>query len=171
MTTGHSGPIDVTVAGLIEHSNRILIVRERAASRVVVNLPGGHIEAGESPERAVMREVHEETGYRFEPTHLLGCYLWERPSDGLRFLRIVYTGVCPTAAAEPDAVNDASIVAHDWLTVDDVMACQAIHRYPIVERSIADYTSGVRSSRRSLTPFLPLPHNIDAVTARASILS
>ncbi|MEM8982908.1 MAG: NUDIX domain-containing protein [Pseudomonadota bacterium] len=170
MTTGYCGPIDVTVAGLIEHNQRILIVRERSASRIVVNLPGGHIERGESPEQAVVREVCEETGHRFEPTHLLGCYLWERPADQRRYLRIVYTGHCPTAVGEPALVADPNIISNDWLTARELCALRSQHRYPIVQRSISDYVAGIRNPRRTLTPYLPLPHNIDAVTANASVL-
>jgi 8-oxo-dGTP pyrophosphatase MutT (NUDIX family) len=36
------------------------------------DLPGGHIEAGESPEAAARREVYEETAARLGPLHLLG---------------------------------------------------------------------------------------------------
>ncbi|WP_308408769.1 NUDIX hydrolase [Streptomyces sp. AC627_RSS907] len=35
-------------------------------------LPGGGMEHGEDPHDTVVREVGEETGYRFEPTALLG---------------------------------------------------------------------------------------------------
>ena len=35
---------------------------------------GGHIDVGETPEEAIMREVAEETGFDFTPTHILGIY-------------------------------------------------------------------------------------------------
>ena len=36
------------------------------------DLPGGHVEPGESPEEAARREVYEETGARLGPLYLLG---------------------------------------------------------------------------------------------------
>ena len=66
------------VAGaIIENGGKILLVRE--------NLPGdpdngkwshpaGWVDPGEDPVEAAKREVEEETGYEFEPEHLLGVY-------------------------------------------------------------------------------------------------
>jgi ADP-ribose pyrophosphatase YjhB (NUDIX family) len=39
-----------------------LIARADRRGRLVWSLPKGHIEAGETPEQAAVREVHEETG-------------------------------------------------------------------------------------------------------------
>ncbi len=36
------------------------------------DVPGGHVEPGESPEETARREVYEETGARLGPLHLLG---------------------------------------------------------------------------------------------------
>ena len=55
-------PTDLTVAAVVERDGRYLLVEEHAMGLVVLSQPGGHIEAGESPEQAVVREVLEETG-------------------------------------------------------------------------------------------------------------
>ena len=56
----------------------------------VLTQPGGHIEAGESPEQAVVREVLEETGCRVKCDDLVGVYLWIHPQTRQQFLRLVY---------------------------------------------------------------------------------
>jgi ADP-ribose pyrophosphatase YjhB (NUDIX family) len=47
------------------------------------SLPGGHIEPGETWERAAIREVYEETGYQIEVRRLVGEY-WrpQMPNGG-----------------------------------------------------------------------------------------
>ena len=42
-------------------------------------LPGGHVEYGESPEEAAVREAKEETGFDIEVTRFLGWY-FDKPS-------------------------------------------------------------------------------------------
>ena len=66
---------DVTVAAVVERAGRFLIVQERAARRVVLNQPAGHLEDGESLQQAVIREALEETGYPFVPEAITGLYL------------------------------------------------------------------------------------------------
>ena len=49
-------PTDLTVAAVVLYEGRYLIVEETANRRNVLTQPGGHIEAGESPEEAVVRD-------------------------------------------------------------------------------------------------------------------
>ncbi len=43
-----------------------------AVERMVIELPGGHVDAGEEPAAAAARELAEETGYRAASVDLLG---------------------------------------------------------------------------------------------------
>jgi 8-oxo-dGTP pyrophosphatase MutT (NUDIX family) len=47
--------------GVVDDDGRILVLRR--PSRDEVRLPKGHIEKGESPQEAALREVTEESGY------------------------------------------------------------------------------------------------------------
>lgn len=72
--------LDYTVAVFVVHAGRLLLVHHRGLDKW---LPlGGHIEIGEDPETAALREAREESGLEVE---LLG----ERPptsGDGTRAL-------------------------------------------------------------------------------------
>ncbi len=62
---------------IILHARLILLVKARAKDNW--QLPGGRLEAGETPHQALTREVHEETGLRAAPVRLTGTY---RREDG-----------------------------------------------------------------------------------------
>lgn len=51
---------DVAVAAILKE-RKMLVVRN--AGRTIWTLPGGHVEDGETPEQAVIREVKEELGF------------------------------------------------------------------------------------------------------------
>ena len=56
---------------LLQSDDRVLLVRPRSGRW---QLPGGRLERGESPRRAALREVREETGLRARLGRLLGVY-------------------------------------------------------------------------------------------------
>ncbi len=65
----------------ITDDGKILMVHQyrHAAEIVSLELPGGVIDAGETPEEALQRELLEETGYLFEDFELL-CMTYANPS-------------------------------------------------------------------------------------------
>lgn len=52
--------------------------------------PSGHIEAGETPIQAAVREAHEEVGGQFVDGCELGHYVIERPSGALSTVAVFY---------------------------------------------------------------------------------
>ncbi len=56
------------VAGVLQHDGKILICRRRADQphRLKWEFPGGKLEAGESPQAALIRELREELGIESE---------------------------------------------------------------------------------------------------------
>jgi 8-oxo-dGTP pyrophosphatase MutT (NUDIX family) len=154
---------DVTVAAVTETAGRFLVVEERINHRLVFNQPAGHVEHGETLFAAVVREVREETAWRFEPQALLGVYLWRNPANGRRTLRFAFTG----AVADHDAGQklDSGIVRTHWLSPLELEARAARLRSPLVLRCVHDYLSG---QRLALEPVAGLDlHGASAASAEA----
>ena len=68
----------VSAVVLRDIDGRILVVRKRGTSKYM--LPGGKIEAGESPAAAAVRELHEEVGAELAPDSLLLLGEWTAPA-------------------------------------------------------------------------------------------
>ncbi|MDO8810922.1 MAG: NUDIX domain-containing protein, partial [Gallionella sp.] len=83
---------NVTVAAVIEHDGKFLLVEEETSQGVRFNQPAGHLEADESLLAAVAREVLEESAYSFIPQMLLGIYRWHAPESDTTYLRFAFTG-------------------------------------------------------------------------------
>ena len=140
----------VTVAAIIERRidgvSRFLLVEEETPEGLKLNNPAGHLEAGESPLEAVVREALEETACLFTPDRLVGVYLsrFTRPSSGedVTYLRFAYGG--SVGEPDPTRVLDAGIVRTLWLTHAEVRASVARHRSPNVLRCIEDLVAGRR---------------------------
>lgn len=142
--------IDVTVAAVIEREGRFLFVEELAGGKMVLNQPAGHLEPGESLIEAVVRETFEETGHRFEPTELVGIYLWQAES-GTTFLRTTFCGTHTPPPVGARVRLDEGIVATHWLTRAQILGREGDLRSPMVLRCVDDYVAGVRHSLDCLT--------------------
>ena len=143
-----SRSIDVTVAAVIERDGRFLFVEELVGGARVFNQPAGHLEHGESLLHAVARETLEETGYRFEPTDVVGIYVWQS-EDGTTFLRVAFCGL-HEAPAEPPRLDEGIVGVH-WLSRSQVVAHKRDLRSPLVLRCLDDYVEGVRYPLEILT--------------------
>ncbi len=161
-------PTDLTVSAVVVDEERYLLVEEHAMGEVVLNQPGGHIEAGESPEQAVIREVLEETGCDVACGELVGVYLWIHPQTRQQFLRLVF--VAEFLRCDESRQLDDSIIGRRWMTRADIEHRSTQLRTPAVLRCIRDYEAGRRQSDRLLSGMLPLQHNVDAVLANADLV-
>jgi ADP-ribose pyrophosphatase YjhB (NUDIX family) len=161
-------PTDLTVAAVVNHDGRYLLVEEKAMGRVVLSQPGGHIENGETPEQAVIREVLEETGCRIRCDNMIGMYLWIHPQTRQQFLRLVYSATFESL--DPTLLLDDTIVSRQWLTRPDIEASRTKLRSPVVLRCVQDFEAGRRESDALISGMLPLSHNVDRVLARADLV-
>lgn len=133
---------DVTVAAVTEEAGRFLVVEERIRQRVVFNQPAGHVEIGETLIDAVIREVREETAWRFEPAALIGAYLWHNPANARTTLRFAFSGT--VSDHRPSQPLDRGIITTHWLSREELLERSPRLRSPLVLRCIDDYLSGRR---------------------------
>ena len=159
---------DLTVGAVVEHDENFLIVEESAMGRRVLSQPGGHIEAGESPEQAVVRETLEETGCHVRCGDLIGVYLWIHPQTRQQYLRLMYAAAyvgCDSARP-----LDEGIFARRWMSHAELMARKPRLRTPVVLRALDDFLAGRREPRRLLSNLLPLQSNMQRILASADLV-
>lgn len=138
----------VTVAAIVarevDGASQFLLVEEETPEGLRLNNPAGHLDPGESPEQAVVREALEETARVFTPTALVGVYLsrFTRPARGedVTYLRIAYAGT----VGEADATRglDNGIMRTLWMTLEELKASRGRHRSALVLRCIEDWVAG-----------------------------
>lgn len=136
----------VTVAAVIEDRGRFLLVEEETPEGLMFNNPAGHLDPGESPLEAVVREALEETARAFVPEALLGLYMarFTRPSrrEDVTYLRLAYSG--RVGEPIPGRALDRGILRTLWMTLEELRATAARHRSPLVLRCIEDHLTGRR---------------------------
>jgi len=136
----------VTVAAIIEHEGRFLLVEEETSDGIRFNQPAGHLDPGESLIDAVAREALEETAFEFTPESLVGIYmsryLSNRTGEEVTYLRFAFAG---TLGAQHNRPLDEGILRAVWMTREELLACQEKHRSPLVLQCVDDYLKGKRS--------------------------
>ena len=140
----------VTVAAVIERSangvQQFLLVEEQTPEGLRLNNPAGHLDPGESPHAAVVREALEETSRTFTPDCVVGIYLsrFQRPATGedVTYLRIAFAG--KVGDADPQRTLDTGIVRTLWMTLPQLRESHTRHRSALVLRCIEDFIAGRR---------------------------
>ncbi len=139
---------NVTVAALIERDGHFLLVEEDTADGLRLNNPAGHLDPGESPIQACIREVLEETAHDFTPTAAVGVYLNRfrrtRTGDDITYLRFAFAGQLGTHHGW--RALDEGIVRTVWMTPEEIRATRDRHRSPLLLRCLDDYLAGQRFS-------------------------
>lgn len=139
----------VVVASVIEQAGRFLLVEEIINGVQVINQPAGHLEYGESLIEAVKRETLEETGYRFEPTALLGILMLNSEDPERVYLRFTFTGNLLEKVSNYQ--TDPDIIATHWLTLGEIQSHPRLSpRSDLVFQAINLYQSGKRLPLDSL---------------------
>ncbi|MBI2543731.1 MAG: NUDIX hydrolase [Candidatus Rokubacteria bacterium] len=129
----YGNPIPAAVA-LVVRGGKVLLARRAAAPyRGTWDLPGGFLEAGETPERALRRELKEELGARTRSARFLEFSTETYGPGGFPILAVVFR-----VSLAPGRLRHAS----------DVSAVRWFSRGRLPYRQI-----GFRSVRRALRRF------------------
>lgn len=138
-----------TVAAIVEHAGKFLLVEEITDRGNRFNQPAGHLEDNETIIEAVVREAREETAYKFHPESLLGIYHWKHKHNDTTYLRFAFIG--SVSDHQPDAPLDDGIIRTVWMDIDEIRSKAQLMRSPQVITCIEDYLSGKRYSLDVLT--------------------
>lgn len=113
-------PTISAVGFVFDTTGKILVIRRgREPSKGMLGFPGGFIDAGESAEVALEREVMEETGLKIEGIQYLGGFPNSYPYAGVTYpvLDLFFRASTPGGTARPQAGEIESI---SWMRPQDL---------------------------------------------------
>ena len=141
-----------TRAIVLDEADRVLLVRFDFGDRVVWATPGGGIEAGETDEHALRRELDEEAGFvGFE----LGPQVWRRTHnvplaggrwDGQteRYYLVRTASFEPAPALGWEQLRAEGMTAVRWWTLDELEVAETLfapRRLPLLLRELIEHGS------------------------------
>lgn len=146
----HFPRTDPAVIVLVEHGDRLLLGSNALWETGRFSLLAGFIEAGESAEQAVVREVAEESGMRVDRVEYIASQPWPFPrSLMLGFRASVVADADPSAlVADPEEISELR-----WFSREELRNPPPGIRLPmglsiagwLIERWIAEGDSGDRA--------------------------
>ncbi len=145
------------VGAIIERAGKFILVKEsrrKGPDGGKWNQPAGWLEVGEDPFEAVKREVLEETGYSFTPTHILGIYSLVRRDTERELgatphpVKIIFLG---RISGKPQPLHD-DVSETRWFSPEEIYAMDHTTLRDIdIQKMVEDYLSKKRYSLELVT--------------------
>ncbi|KAL1914802.1 uncharacterized protein VTP21DRAFT_7894 [Calcarisporiella thermophila] len=110
------------------HSQFVLGKRIGSHGAGTWQLPGGHLEFGESFEECAVREVFEETGLRIKNVEFCTTTNDYMPTDGKHYVTVFMKGVCVDEEPIPKTMEPLKCEGWRWTTWDEVAKLESPYR-------------------------------------------
>lgn len=118
---------------ILDEHEQVLLIRENYGKHRY-GLPGGRVDAGETPEDAVVREVREETGLDVIPSGLIGTIHNRNWSDPM--LILVYG--CEVIGGDLAIQNRDEIAELGWFDPSEYPTPSTLSGPPAVRAAVAE---------------------------------
>lgn len=106
---------------LVTRGDRILMVKHRVDGQEYWCLPGGGIDAAETPEQAALRELVEECGIIGRLAREISVYVDPSPSDYRAYTYLVDVGEQePVLGMDPELGDHQILVDVEWLALREI---------------------------------------------------
>lgn len=129
-----------SVAGVVIRSGKVLLARHTyGAGKGMLIVPGGYIQHDEPPEKAVEREILEETGVVVKPTGIIGIRF------NMHDWYIAFSARYVSGEAHSDGDENNEVI---WLETEKALAAGDV---PYLSKQLI--RSALSGREMSLTPF------------------
>lgn len=123
-------PVITVVGAVLQDDQGRVLLAQRPPNKSMPHLwefPGGKVEKGESPEAALVREMHEEIGLVVSPSHLKPFTFVSMSYPNFHIILLVYR--CLEWTGTPQAREGQEGI--EWICPKD------LHQYPMPEANRA----------------------------------
>lgn len=104
----------LSMAVVVADGKLLMIRRREREGDLLWALPGGAIEAGETPEEAAVRETLEETGLKVEATSLIGQRIHPKTGRDMSYT------ACRVIDGEAHVADADELDAIEWITLAEI---------------------------------------------------
>jgi 8-oxo-dGTP pyrophosphatase MutT (NUDIX family) len=108
---------EFSAGGVVVRGGETIVIvpaRRAASGRTVLALPKGHVDPGETPQEAAVREVREEAGVDADLVEKLGDVRYWYQREGRRIAKVVSFYLFDYRAGDP-ADHDAEVEVAQWM--------------------------------------------------------
>lgn len=111
----------------VDDQGRVLLVRQyrKAIERLLLELPAGGVDPGETPEQAALREMQEETGFLPGKLEALGGF-YIAPGYSQEYLHLFLATNLSPSSLDADDDEDIEVVPTTWEEIPGLLESGAI---------------------------------------------